>query len=283
MASTPIISRDAATAAGADRPYSDIAVPVDFSSLGWQVLPLAERLGEAFDAPLHLLHVDTSSPWSDGDPEHLRLRATPYRRPVSVEVVPDPDVALGVARSLTGMRSLVVMGTHARTGAAEMVLDSSTEALLRALDGAVVLTGPHFADDRKPLRRIVCCLDLGPTPWPLLHDVTDWARHLEVRIELLTVLRTGSGLDAEERREFEHRLDVTADMLKAAGYEVSTVILHGNRPGHCIVDYVNEQPGTVTALVTHARTAATRAFVGSVGMKVVRHAHGPVLVRRREG
>lgn len=281
MASTPIISRDAATGAAADHPYSDIAVPVDFSSLGWQVLPLAENLGEAFDAPLHLLHVDTSSPWSDDDPEHLRLRAAPYRRPVSVEVVPDPDVALGVARLLTGSRSLVVMGTHARTGAGEMVLDSSTEALLRAVDGAVVLTGPHFVDDRKPLRRIVCCLDLGPTPWQLLHDVTDWARHLDVRIELLTVLR--GGVDAEELAEHEHRLDVTADALKAAGYEVSAVILRGSRPGHSIVDYVNEQAGTVTALVTHARTAATRAFVGSVGMKVVRHAYGPVLVRRREG
>lgn len=283
MTGSPIIARDDARRADAERPYSDIAVPVDFSSNGWRVLPLAEQLGQAFSAPVHLLHVDTSSPWSDDDPEHLQLRATPFRRPVPVEVVPDRDVALGVARALTGRRPLVVMGSHGRTGAAEMFLDSSTEEILRAVDGAVVVGGPHFRDGRVPLRRIVCCLDFDQTPTPLVHDVTEWARHLDTTIELLTVLPAGSSLDAEQVAEHQRRLALLADRLNAAGYDASAVVLRSSRPGHAIVDYVNEKPGTVTALVTHARTAAARALVGSVGMKVVRHAHGPVLMRRTGG
>jgi nucleotide-binding universal stress UspA family protein len=200
---------------------------------------------------------------------------------VQVDVVPDRDVALGVARALTGRRSLVVMGSHGRTGAAEMFIDSSTEEILRAFDGAVVLGGPHFRDGRVPLRRIVCCLDLDETPSALVYDVSEWARHLDLTIELLTVLPSGSEAEAQELAEHERRLALLADRLNIAGYDASAVVLRGSRPGHTIVDYVNETPGTVAALATHARTAATRAIVGSVGMKVVRQAHGPVLLRRR--
>jgi nucleotide-binding universal stress UspA family protein len=281
MTGTPIVARAPEGGSDAERPYSDIAVPVDFSSLGWRVLPLAEQLGQAFSAPVHLLHVDTSSPWSDADPEQLRLRATPFQRPVDVEVVPDHDVALGVARALMGRRSLVVMGSHGRTGAAEMFIDSYTEAILRAVDGAVVVAGPHFREGRVPLRRIVWCLDLDQPPPSLVDDVTGWGRHLGVAIELLTVSATGAGADDEVAQQ-QRRLALMADRLNADGLKASAVVLSGSRPGHTIVDYVNETPGTVTALATHARAAATRAVVGSVGMKVVRHAHGPVLLRHRD-
>jgi nucleotide-binding universal stress UspA family protein len=269
-------------AAGLDRIYSDIAVPVDFSSLGWRVLPLAEQLAHGFGIPVHLLHVDTSSPWPDADPELLKLRATPFRRPVQVEVVPDMDVAMGVARALTGRASLVVMGTHAHTGMAEMFLDSSTEDVLRALDGPIVLGGPRFRDGRVPLKRIICCLDLDQPPAGLLRDVTAWARHLGLAVELLTVLPTGRGEPLDEMREQERRLALFADELGREGLPASAVVLRGSRPGHEIVDYANDSPGTVVALTTHARTASVRAVVGSVGMKVVRHAVGPVLLRRRD-
>jgi nucleotide-binding universal stress UspA family protein len=265
-----------------DRIYSDITVPVDFTSLGWRVLPLAEQLAHGFRVPVHLLHVDTSSPWSDDDPELLRLRATPFRRPVQVQVVPDSDVAMGVARAITGRESLVVMGSHAHTGATDMFVDSSTDDILRALDGPVVLGGPKFRDGRVPLKRIVCCLDLDAPPPGLLRDVVSWAKHLSLGIELLTVLPTGRGEPLVEMREQERRLALLADQLHADGLDATAVVLRGSRPGHEIVDYANDSPGTVIALTTHARTASVRAVVGSVGMKVVRHATGPVLLRRRD-
>jgi nucleotide-binding universal stress UspA family protein len=189
---------------------------------------------------------------------------------------------MGLARHLTGRDSLVVMGTHAHTGAAEMFLDSSTEAILRALDGPVVLGGPRFRNGRVPVQRIVCCLDLDQPPAGLLRDVTAWARCLRVGLVLLTVLPTGRGELLDELREQERRLALLADQLSADGVDAAAVVLHGSRPGHEIVDFANDTPGTVVALATHARTASVRAVVGSVGMKVVRHAHGPVLVRRRD-
>jgi nucleotide-binding universal stress UspA family protein len=282
MSSTPLGPATLAGRAGMPPVYSDIAVPVDFTSLGWRVLPLAEALAQGFGVPVHLMHVDTSSPWSDDDPQLLRLRATPFRRPVQVQVIADSDVAMGLARHLSGRDSLVVMGTHAHTGAADMFLDSSTEDILRALDGPVVLGGPRFRDGRVPLARIVCCLDLDEPPAGLLRDVTAWARHLHIGITLLTVLPPGRGELLDELREQERRLALLTDRLNTDGLDTAAVVLRGSRPGHEIVDYANDAPGTVVALATHARTASVRAVVGSVGMKVVRHAHGPVLVRRRD-
>lgn len=282
MSSTPLGPATLASRAGLEPIYSDIAVPVDFTSLGWRVLPLAESLAQGFGVPVRLLHVDTSSPWSDDDPQLLRLRATPFRRPVQVQVVPDSDVAMGIARHVAGRDSLVVMGTHAHTGAAEMFIDSSTEDILRALDGPAVLGGPKFRDRRTPLQRIVCCLDLDRPPAGLLRDVTAWARSLHIGIVLLTVLPPGRGESLDELRESERRLALLADELSEQGLAAAAVVLRGSRPGHEIVDFANDSPGTVVALATHARTASVRAVVGSVGMKVVRHAHGPVLVRRRD-
>lgn len=282
MSSTPLGPATLAGRAGLEPVYSDIAVPVDFTSLGWRVLPLAESLAQGFGVPIHLLHVDTSSPWSDDDPQLLRLRATPFRRPVQVQVVPDSDVAMGIARHVAGRDSLVVMGTHAHTGAAEMFIESSTEDILRALDGPAVLGGPKFRDGRAPLQRIVCCLDLDRPPAGLLRDVTAWARSLHLGIVLLTVLPPGRGEPLDEMRESERRLALLADELNGQGLDAAAVVLRGSRPGREIVDFANDSPGTVVALATHARTASVRAVVGSVGMKVVRYAHGPVLVRRRD-
>ncbi|HMC68406.1 MAG TPA: universal stress protein, partial [Mycobacteriales bacterium] len=100
--------------------YSEVLLPVDFTSLGWQVLATAERLAEGFGAPLRLLHVDTASPWSDAEPGLLQLNARSLGRTVRVQVAPDRDVALGLGRAIAGRDALVVMGAHARTGAADI-------------------------------------------------------------------------------------------------------------------------------------------------------------------
>lgn len=262
--------------------YTDIAVPVDFSELGWRVLPLAERLARGFEVPISFLHVDTSSPWSDTDAELLRLRATPFGRSIEVQVVPDPDVALGIARTIAGQQALVVMGSHAHTGAAEMFIDSSTEDVVRALDGPLVLGGPRLRDTGAPLKRIVCCLDSGSPPEALLADVGAWARQLQLNVELLTVVPGGTGDARDATRQQEHDVDVLAERLRSGGLDAVAVVLRGSSVGHQIVEYANDIPGTVLALATHARTASVRALIGSVGMKVVRHAYGPVLLRRRD-
>ena len=262
--------------------YSDVVVPVDFTALGWRALPTAEQLAERFGAPMRLVHVDTSSPWSDEESELLQLHATPLGRSVQVRVAPDRDVALGLARVIAGREALVVMSTHARPGAADIFMDNRLEDILRAVDAPVVVCGPHTRDEDVPLSRIVLCVDADAPPDDLMHDVAAWARELSLPVDLVTVSSTGHEEQFEEMRAAERRLNEIADTLARDGVAAGVAVLRGVRPAHEIVDYADAIPGVVIALATHARTGAARALVGSVGMKVIRHAPGPVLLRRRD-
>ena len=262
--------------------YDEIVVPVDFTSLGWQVLPTAEQLAERFGTRMRLLHVDTASPWSDEDSELLQLYATPLGRSVRVRVVPDRDVALGLGRAIAGHKALVAMSAHARPGAAELFVDSSLERILRAVDVPVVVCGPHAHRGAIPLSKIVLCVDADAPPAELVQDVSAWARQLSMPVEVLTVVPTALDERLEEMRAQELRLTEIADQFTRDGVRASVIVIRGSRPAHEIVTYAGTDPAAVVALGTHARTAAARALVGSVGMAVIRQSAGPVLLRRRD-
>jgi len=232
---------------------------------------------------MRLLHVDTASPWSDEAAGMLQLHATPLGRPARVRVVPDRDVALGLGRAIAGRDALVAMSAHARPGAADLFVDSSLERILRVVDVPVVVCGPRAADGEEPLSRIVLCVDAdAPPPVDLLRDVGVWASHLSLSVELLTVVPTGPEEKLDEMRAQEVRLTELADGFARDGVTASVVVIRGSRPAHEIVEYVGGIPGAVIALGTHARMAAARAIVGSVGMAVIRHSAAPVLLRRRD-
>lgn len=262
--------------------YAEVTIPLDFTADGWRIVPLAELLARAFGAPTRFLHVDTSSPWSDDEPTLLALHHPSSRRPVEVQVIPDQDVALGIARAVTGREALVVMAAHARVAAAEVFLENHLENIVRAVDGPVVVGGPRLQGARPKLSRIVMCLDGEAPTVELLDDVVAWSRALSLPIELVTVLPEAHGEAEDEVRAQETRLDLLARQLGTEGIECTAVVLPGTRPGHEIVRYVNARPGTVVALTTHARSVPARALLGSVALKVVRQATGPVLLRRRE-
>ena len=262
--------------------YSEILVPVDFSSQGWRVLPLAEQLASQFDAPVRVLHVDTSSPWAEAEPSTLQLNARALGRTMTVQVMPDRDVALGVAHSIAGRNALVVMSTHARTGAADLFMDSRLEGIVRSVDAPLVVCGPRARELDAPPARIVLCVDADTPPVELLDDVRAWARTLRLPVDVLTVLPSGHEEQLEEMRAQEQRLTPVADDLAAEGIKTTVIVLRGSRPAQEIVEYAALVPGTVIALATHARNAAARALVGSVGMKVIRRAAGPVLLRGRD-
>lgn len=263
------------------RTYEEIAVPLDFSADGWRVVPVAEHLAHAFAVPIRFIHVDTSSPWSDADPPVLRLHHLCAQQPMQVQVVADRDVALGLARAVTDKQSLVVMAAHARVPAADVFLQSHLESVVRSVDGPVVVGGPRLAAERPKLSRIVMCVDADAPPVELIEDVATWSRALSMPVEVLTVLPDTHGDVEESIPEQQVRVGLLAEQLGDAGVVSKSVVLRGARPGHEIVRYVNVWPGTVVALATHARTLPARALLGSVALKVIRQATGPVLLRRR--
>jgi nucleotide-binding universal stress UspA family protein len=255
--------------------FAEIVVPVDFSSLGWRVLPLARTVGRAFGASVRPLHVDTSSPWRAEDAQGMTLTAAPFGRRVVVDVIADPDAAHAVATYVASReRALVAMSTHAHSGVGEMAFGSVSEGLIRQAREPVLMVGPEFDVGRfSTVRRVTACVAGAGDAAAIVPPALGWARAFGVPLELITVQPNEPRTDA-----FVQWL---ADDLASAYPMVSAMTLVGNRPGREIVRYAKAQPGTLLAMATHARAPLSRVVAGSVVMHVARHSPSGLLLRRR--
>ena len=261
--------------------YEQVVVPVDFSPLSWRSLSLANSISSAFGIPRRLVHVDTSSPWLDEGASRLTLKATPSGEPVDIEVVAARTPESGILRVLDETpSSLLVISTHGHTAGAELALGSTAEQLLRNWSGPVYAVGPRYRPTARVPRRIVVCAD--PTvspPTGLITDVRALADRFGVPVRLLTVSNYSAVTDIELIRDDQQRLNQLADVLEYGGLPASIVRVHGGRCAHEIVQYADQQPGTVVAMATHAHALPGRLVLGSVAMAVLRQTTSPVLLR----
>lgn len=257
--------------------YGDIVIPVDFSPLGWRVLPLARTLARAFGAEVRPVHVDTSSPWRDEGPQPLSLTSAPFGRRVVVDVIADTDATHGISTYLAGReRALVAMSTHGHGGVGELAFGSLSEGVLRRSDDAIVVVGPQFDVGRySGVRRVTACIAGHGDAAVIVPVALRWARALAVPLEIVTVQPAGARSDMF--------VQWMADDLAAVYPYVTAIMLVGNRPGPEIVRYATAQPGTLLAMATHARPALSRAVAGSVVMHVARHSPSGLLLRRMAG
>ena len=262
--------------------FAQVVVPVDFSPMGWRVLTLATRLGRAFGVPRRFVHIDTSSPWLDEGMNRLFLRATPGGVSVGVDVIAARTVADGIVRALgDDEASLLVMSSHGHTGATELAVGSTTEALLRKWRGPMVLAGPNYKVSPVPFRRVVYCVDpeSSMSSAGLAGDVKAWAGAFDVPVEVLAAF-LDPPTDFDALVTFNRRLNDAADAVSTDEHPASIVRLEDARPERNIAHYADLVDGTLLALATHARPAAARAVLGSTAMAVLRHTASPMLVRR---
>ena len=263
--------------------YAQVVVPVDFSPLSWRVLTLAKRMARAFAVPLHVLHVDTSSPWLDEGVNSLLLRDGQAGHQVDIDVVAARTAVEGIIRVLGDDEgSLLVMSTHGHTAAAELATGSTAEGLLRAWHGPMLLAGPRYHVSPVPYRRIVLCVDPASTvaSSALVEDVTAWAAAFDVPVEVLAVVDPTPSSDFEAILSQNERLEAAAAELSSDDRIAKVVRLEGKRPGQDIARYVDAVDGSLVALPTHARPPSARVVLGSTAMSVLRHVKSPALVRR---
>jgi nucleotide-binding universal stress UspA family protein len=260
-----------------------VVVPVDFSAMSWQVAPLAHHLASRFGADVTPVHVDTASPWRDGeDAAVLRLRATPYGRREDVLVTAAANAADGILET-AGVNSdtLIAMSTHGHTGLGELALGSVCEEVLRRHPEPVLLTGPQFDVARhSDVRRIVACVDLSTGGDAVVPDALAWAQVLDVPLQIVTVLPRKAIPDSAIGAE-ALRFTQLVDSIDDPDGRVSALLLEGARPAHEIVEHVRGLRGTLLAMNTHAWRPMVRTVAGSTVMSVLRHTPSGVLVRRR--
>jgi nucleotide-binding universal stress UspA family protein len=146
-----------------------------------------------------------------------------------------------------------------------------------------VVTGPAYDATTREVSRVVLCVAPTVDPPPqLLEDVRLWGRQFHVPIKVLMVTDRPSAIafDFELIRAQVRRMEPVAESLATEGQEVDLAHLQGGGAVHEIVTYADAQPGTVLAMATHARPPASRFFLGSGAIGVLRRTKCPVLLRR---
>jgi len=259
-----------------------VVLPVDFSPLSWQALPLASHVARRFGARLEPFHVDTASPWRDEESATLHLRATPFGRPVSVAVTASPDPVGGIVRfAAHDPRTLIAMSAHGHSGLGELAFGSVCEGVLRAADSTVLTVGPHFDVERHAfVRRVVACVDMTSGGEAIVPEAFGWARALDVPLELVTVQAHPSSSDSPDQEDAARFEQLVRD-LGAVDPRVGGLVLRGSRPAAEIVRHVTALRGTLLAMATHARPAIARTIVGSTAAAVLRHGPTGLILCRR--
>ena len=142
-----------------DAPFHQIVVATDFSACAEHAVRVASELSRVYSAPLTLVHVfdPTASPLPDGymmyvpaemsllsgDLERRLAKAQQDARAagafsVKTQLLRGPTAAEIVRFAKDGRHDLLVLGTHARTGVARVLLGSVAARVVQTAACAVL-------------------------------------------------------------------------------------------------------------------------------------------------
>lgn len=144
-----------------------------------------------------------------------------------------------------------------------------------------------------PSKPVIVPVDLSPSSWQALDAALAIARpelvHLLHVLEPLprTILGTHDAEFDDTHRSHEARQLVQAAITERQAQGAITaspvVAVRMGPPAAEIVDYASEVAADLIVIPSHGHSGLARMLLGSVAEKVLRHAHCPVLVLRRQG
>ena len=296
-----------------------ILCPVDFSEFSRHALDCAVRLARWKKTRVVALHVITNWPRVDVIPS---LRSDPLpkislkgidrdaatrcletfvrtpamdRADVDVCVVDAPNVAQEiVAQAEVTHASLIVIGSHGRSGFERLLLGSITENVLRAARCPVMVVPrgvtPLPATTTHPFARILCPVDFSCDALTALSRACQLAREAGSTATVLNVIDIPAAL--YEMPEFDieiYRRDAVSasrkrlsELIPEGAARGLDVIVSEGRPDHEILRVATERGIDLIVMGVQGRHAADLAVFGSTTHRVIRGASCPVLTVRRE-
>jgi len=289
--------------------FHKILCPIDFSPGSQQAMRVATALATAAGAELVLAHSTYVPPLAfAGDytfpaPVIQDLSDDAKRR---LDDAVREVTALGAkrvsSRLLDGLPwtmlvaelddpgyDLVVIGTHGRTGLSRILLGSVAEKIVRHAPCSVLVVRPD--GEVKAFSRVLCPIDFNEPS----HQAVELAASMTAPggsgITLLHVVDVPVAYSGEPAvAGFVRDLDKHASALLdtwAAQLRTKTTAAVSTRsrighPGAQTLEVLEHEPAFDLVVVgSHGRTGLSRALLGSVAEKIVRHAKCPVLVARK--
>ncbi len=296
-----------------------ILCPVDFSDASKHALTHAVALARWYSARLTVQHVYRiaipAAALSPGmgsigaeavmmatvDEGALRADLERFVRSVASDLtveylIAEGDAANAIAAAAKGY-SLIVLGTHGRSGFERLILGSVTEKVLRKAPCAVLTIPPASSGPASSpvaprlFARIVVATDFSAASDQAVRYALSLAReadaHLTV-VHVLTIPDTAGewlyGREAEDlvRDATDTARQLLAKAVPAAAREGCTVVerLEKGKPYERIVNLATTDNAGLIVLGAHGHGMVDQLFFGSTAQHVVRQAHCPVLTVR---
>jgi nucleotide-binding universal stress UspA family protein len=305
--------------------FKTILCPIDFSETSVRALTYAAAIARWYDARLEVLHVVPvfDSGLIPANPDRF-VGANRY--PVShddiiAEIGRAVDAAHGSGLSLKALAqegrahemivcraqaqpaSLLVMGTHGRSGFNRLLLGSVTEKVLRTASCPVLTVPPAaspMTEAQVNFKRLLCAIDYSPSALRALKYALDLGRQAGGRVTVLYALEY---MDLEERpepsrfdpcyqaivegrRHRQHRIDHARESLHAqlaqepiTRCEIEEVVAI-DRAYKAILRQAAEAQADVIVMGAQGTGGLELMLYGSNTQHVVRAATCPVLTVR---
>jgi nucleotide-binding universal stress UspA family protein len=290
-----------------------ILCPVDFSDCSRRALDYAIAIGRRFGAAIEVLHV-TPEVLVTGRAE-LQMQLDRLRSDAHAEVVAqtkrliDSIVAPGlrvearvergnpatqiVALAGHAESTLVVMGTHGRTGIQRFMLGSVVDKVLRLVQ-CPMLTVPPLAIDPRAERmfsRVLCPIDFSEPSASALHFAVSMTGKTNGRLMVLHAVEPQDeplehrGIPVPDLRQELHddAQDRVRTLLAGAHYAQAPEVLIVVGKAYVEILRVTAERNVDTIVMgVRGRGAIDRLLLGSTTEHVVRAATCPVLTVRRD-
>lgn len=188
------------------------------------------------------------------------------------------------------MATLIVMGTHGRSGLPRLFMGSTTEALLRR--SIVPVLTVRYAErpeveSRRCIQRVIVGLDDSEPSDAALDVVFDLppADRIEVLVysvadtETPVAIRYSAAFERAQRDQARAIVDHAEQRAHARGVQVRSFVPNG-RPADTIVEAAQHETVDLIVVGSHGRRGLRRFLLGSVAERVVRMSAVPTLVVR---
>jgi nucleotide-binding universal stress UspA family protein len=289
-----------------------IVCPVDMSRSTRPLLAFAATWARWYDADLHVLHA-VPPPEMLGDPMGGMIVATQPRplhdvrvelERIVTEVVPD-DLRSSVAviegqpvdailRDAHARRfSMVIMGSHGRSGLDRIVHGSVSATVAHHTKCAVLVLPARLLDSAGPIplfSRVLCAVDFLPSSLAALDHALQLAGQVNGQIEVLHVLETAGDEEALGLRHFsvpEYHAAREREALEDLRRQIPErarrwCAIHervaSGQPGWMLLRVAEETQADLIVIGSGDRYHLRSMWVGGATDRVIRMAHAPVLI-----
>jgi nucleotide-binding universal stress UspA family protein len=263
--------------------FDHLVVPVDGSAASFRAVPVACRIAAPVEGRVEVLTV-VDRLADVGPAREMLAQGMRQLGPLPVEpaqlVHASHTVAGAISNHIEYSQGGMVLMSARGHGRSAAILGSTTDDVLRAMFGPVIVIGPHATESPGRLDgNYVVPLDGSPRSEGVLPIVAAWATEFGGVPWLVEVAQEGSATAADIIESSFVNNRATA-LRRRITRPVEFEVLHSDHPAREIVRFADDSDASFIFMATHGRTGFERLRAGSVAAGVVHHAHCPVVMFR---